>query len=178
MTAQDVVAGRSALEVARETVSNFVLAQADKTAAKIGFGYVPQVDASRTFDSLRLAFERSSQTGAPLPVSNEHSDSIIFIDPAVNFAMRFWHDVNHVQRRLTFHLVDELELSLWHLSILEATGFRPDGLEWQLLHADLVGQVYVMSLNRRFPLDQLRFAEGCISSGFDRGVLAESRRSE
>jgi hypothetical protein len=163
-------------QAARQALTEFVREQASKAAADLGFGYVAQTDAPHTLESLKRAFEQSSQSGAPLPVSNEHSGSVIFTDPAVNFAMRFWHDVNHVGRQLTFDLVDELELSLWHLSVLEAAGFPPDGWEWQLLHADLVGQVYVMSLTRRFPLDQKRFAEGCIGSGFDRAILDEARR--
>jgi hypothetical protein len=36
--------------------------------------------------------------------------------------------------------------------------------------------VYVMALSRRFPLDQLRFAEGCVSGSFDVGMLEELRR--
>ena len=165
------------LQAARQTLTEFVREQANKAAADLGFGYVAQPGAPHTFERLERAFEQSAQSGDPLPVSNEHSGSVIFTDPAVNFAMRFWHDVNHVRRQLSFHLVDELELSLWHLSVLEAAGFPPNGLEWQLLHADLVGQVYVMSLVRRFPLDQKRFAEGCVGSGFDRAVLDEARRS-
>jgi hypothetical protein len=164
------------LDLARETISEFVLAQAEQTRLEVGFGWAAQPDAPSKFDVLQAAFERAAITGEPLPVSDEYSDSVIFTDPSVNFAMRYWHDVNHVRRNLSFHLTDELELSLWHLSILEASGFGPDSLVWQLLHADLVGQVYVMALSRRFPLDQARFAGDCIHGGFDQGVLAEIRR--
>ncbi len=164
------------IELARETISDFVIAQSEQTRLEVGFGWTAQPDAPSKFDVLRAAFERSARTGKPLPVSDEHSDSVIFTDPSVNFAMRYWHDVNHVRRDLSFDLVDELELSLWHLSVLEADGFRPDSLVWQLLHADLIGQVYVMALSRRFPLDQVRFAGDCLGDGFDQGVLAETRR--
>lgn len=164
------------LELARHTISEFVLAQAEQTRIEVGFGWSPQPDAPSKFDVLQAAFDRAACTGQPLPVSDEHSDSVIFTSPSVNFAMRYWHDVNHVRRNLSFDLIDELELSLWHLSILEAGGFGEDSLVWQLLHADLVGQVYVMALSRRFPLDQARFAADCIGDGFDQGVLAEIRR--
>lgn len=163
------------LAVARVRLSDFVMDQAAETATDIGFGWQARPDAPNRFEDLQTAYERSRTTREPLPVSDEHADSVIFTDGAINVAMRFWHGVNHVCRRLTFQLVDELELALWHLSIAEANGFLESSLEWQLLHADLVGQVYVMSLNRRFPLDQLRFAEGCINGGFDRGILVESR---
>jgi hypothetical protein len=164
------------LELARQTISDFVLAQAAQTRTEVGFGWAAQPDAPSKFDVLQAAFAKAASTGEPLPVSDEHSDSVIFTDPSVNFAMRYWHDVNHVRRNLSFELIDELELSLWHLSVLEAEGFSPDRVVWQLLHADLVGQVYVMALSRRFPLDQARFAGDCIGDGFDQGVLAEIRR--
>jgi hypothetical protein len=164
------------LELARETISEFVIAQAEQTRLEVGFGWSPQPDAPSRFDVLQTAFAGATSTGEPLPVSDEHSDSVIFTGSSINFAMRYWHDVNHVRRNLSFDLIDELELSLWHLSVLEASGFGEDTLVWQLLHADLVGQVYVMALSRRFPLDQARFAGDCVGAGFDQGVLAEIRR--
>ncbi len=163
--------------VARQNLTRFVTQQAEEAQAALGFGYRACAEAPSTFDNLRRAFEQSVRTGEPLPVSDEHSASVIFTDPAANFSLRFWHDVNHVRRRLTFALVDELELSLFHLSVLVKAGFPECSLEWQLLHADLIGQVYLMSLTRRFPLDQQRFGLACLSEGFDRALLDEAWRS-
>lgn len=167
-----------ALYIARVTISQFVVEQAEKTQAEVGFEYVVQEDAPQSFPALSRAFADSLETGEPIPISSEHSESVVYADAEVNFAMRFWHDVQHVRLGLTFDLVDELELALWHLGVLEREGFGPDSVAWQLLHADLVGSVYVMSLSRRFPLDQLRFAESCVSSDFDHGVLDEVRGSQ
>jgi len=168
--------GERTLYVARVTISQFVVEQAEKTRAEVGFSYEPRAGAPSTYPVLQAAFAHSVATGEPLPVSDEHSESVVYADPEVNFAMRFWHDVNHVRRNLTFDLVDELELAQWHLSVLEAESFGPQTVVWQLLHTDLIGAIYVMSLTRRFPLDQLRFAEDCLAAGFDAGVLAELRR--
>jgi hypothetical protein len=167
--------GERELFIARTTVSAFVVEHADKTRAEVGFDSVAQADAPRTFPDLSRAFAHSVETLEPLPISSEHSESVVYADAEVNFAMRFWHDVQHVRLGLTFELIDELELALWHLGVLEGEGFGPDTLVWKLLHADLVGSVYVMSLSRRFPLDQLRFAQGCVSGGFNQGVLNEVR---
>lgn len=161
---------------ARRNLTRFVTQQAEEAQDVLGFGYLPCADAPSTFESLRRAFARSVRTGEPLPVSDEHSDSVIFTEPAANFSLRYWHDVNHVRRRLTFNLVDELELSLFHLSALVKVGFPECSLEWQLLHADLIGQVYLMSLTRRFPLDQQRFGMACLSEGFDQALLNDARR--
>jgi hypothetical protein len=158
------------------TISQFVVEQADKTRAQVGFWYEARPGAPSTFPVLKEAFARAAATGQPLPVANENSDSVIYTDPEVNYAMRFWHDVNHVRRRLSFELADELELALWHLSVLEGEGFTSDSTPWKLLHADLIGQATVMAYARRFPLDQQRFAEGCLAGGFDVGLLRELRR--
>jgi len=166
------------LHIARVTLSAFVVEQAEKARGEVGFGWVPQPDAPSRYGALLDAFNRSSETGEPLPVSDEHSGSVIYADAEVNYALRFLHDVSHVQKRLTFELTDELELALWHLSTLEAEGFGPQTVVWQLLRADLMGSVYVIALARRFPEDQKRFAEGCLYDGFDASVLAELRRSK
>jgi hypothetical protein len=36
--------------------------------------------------------------------------------------------------------------------------------------------VYLQALSERFPLDQRRFVIGCVTAGFDDGVLNELRR--
>jgi hypothetical protein len=51
-------------------------------------------------------------------------------------------------------------------------------LVWRLLHADLTGQAYVQAFARRFPFDQRRFVTGCVTAGFDHGLLAELRSGE
>lgn len=62
------------------------------------------------------------------------------------------------------------------LSELEAAGFAPHTTVWRLLHADLIGQAIVMAYVRRLPHDQAAFVRGCITQGFDQGLLDELRR--
>src|SRR5271167_4675063 len=102
-----------------DTLGRFIARQARATAAEVGFGYVLTPVAPNNYAALREAFELSATTGVPLPISSENSDAVIYSAPSVNAALRFWHDVSHVRRGLTFELVDELELSLWHLDQLE-----------------------------------------------------------
>ena len=159
-------------------LSAFIESAAVKTADEVGFGYIVQTDAPNTFPRLCDAYSHSCATGEPLPISSENNDDIIYGSPTVNADLRFWHDVNHVRRRLSFELVDELELSLWHLAELEAAGHERGSLVWRLLHADLTGQTYVQAFAQRFPLDQQRFVSGCVTAGFDQGLLAELRRGD
>lgn len=163
---------------AADTLSAFIVRAAAQTAENVGFGYALVPDAPNAFPTLTEAYAHSVATGAPLPISSENSDDVIYTPPSVNAALRFWHDVHHVRRRLNFGLVDELELSLWHLGELEKAGHQPGSLVWRLLHADLTGQAYVQAFAHRFPFDQRRFVTGCVTAGFDHGLLAELKRQE
>lgn len=164
-------------ELARQVLTDFVVEQADRTARTVGFSWKPTADAPSRFPELRAAFEVSDRTGDPLPISSENNESLIYLTAAANVAFRFWHDVNHVSQNLTFELVDELELGLWHLSVLEAEGFSANSMPWRMLHADLIGQAQLMALTRRFPLDQQRFVNSCLVDGFEHGLIREVRRS-
>ncbi|MDX1870712.1 hypothetical protein SBI67_01135 [Mycolicibacterium sp. 120266] len=163
---------------AADVLSAFIEQAAARTAEEVGFGYVLVPDAPNTFGPLTDAYAHSLATGEPLPISSENSDDVIYRSPSINGALRFWHDVNHVRRRLDFGLVDELELSLWHLGELEKAGHARGSLVWRLLHADLTGQAYVQAFASRFPFDQRRFVTGCVTAGFDYGLLAELRARE
>ncbi|MFV8241903.1 hypothetical protein [Mycolicibacterium peregrinum] len=166
--------GNDVLDAA-DTLSSFIMDAATRTAEQVGFGYILVPDAPSTFPTLTEAYQRSVTTGEPLPISSENSDDVIYSPASVNGALRFWHDINHVRRKLDFGLVDELELSIWHLDELERAGHPPGSLVWRLLHADLTGQAYVQAFAQRFPFDQRRFVTGCVTAGFDHGLLAELR---
>lgn len=163
---------------ASAVVGSFIDQAACLTAEEVGFGYVLSPDAPNNYPALVAAFQNSVKTGAPLPISSENSDDVIYTPPSVNGALRFWHDINHVRRGLTFGLVDELELSLWHPGELEAAGHDRGSLVWRLLHADLTGQAYVQAFAARFPFDQRRFVTGCVTAGFDHGLLNELRSED
>jgi hypothetical protein len=164
------------IEQARRQLGEFVVEQAEK-ASELGFGWQPHTEAPSTYPDLCAAFRNSQSKHVPLLVSSLHNDAVI-TTPEANLAMRFWHDVNHVQRGLTLNGVDEQELALWHLDVLEAHGFPEYSLVWQMLWADTVGQNLLLGICDSFPLDQHRFVLGCIEEGFDRGLLREARLIE
>ncbi|MFV3114246.1 hypothetical protein [Gordonia amicalis] len=161
---------------ARHAVSAWVMDAAVVKARRVGFAWVPTPDAPSTYPELCAAFARSIRSGGSLPVSSEHSGAVIWTSPEVNYAMRFVHDVSHVERKLTFSLCDEFNLALWHLSELERAGFAPDSLEYAFLKADALGQVIMNAVARRFPADQELFALECQQFGFEQGILREIRR--
>jgi hypothetical protein len=172
--------GASADEMATAShqLGVFIVDAAQRTAGEVGFGYLLVPDAPSTYPALCQAFERSMVSGEPLPISSENSDDIVYRSPSINGALRFWHDVSHVRRGLSFGLVDELELLLWHLGQLEAAGYERGSVVWRLRHADLTGQSYVQAFAQRFPFDQRRFVTGCITADFDHGLLNELRSEE
>lgn len=166
----------SELTKARALLSAFVEQRADLAADELGFGWTPAPDAPSTWPDLLDAFALSEDTGVPLPVSNQFCDNTVYLSPKTNMAFRFWHDSSHVRFGFSFELVDELELAGRHLTDLEKHGGVQRGsLPWRMLHADLVGQIYVMALARRFPVEQWPFVRSVFDLGFDRAVLEECR---
>ena len=81
---------------ASDNLGDFIEQQAQATTAEVGFGYVLTSDAPNNYPALREAFELSTTTGVPLPISSENSDAVIYSAPSVNAALRFWHDVSPV----------------------------------------------------------------------------------
>lgn len=154
----------------------FVHAKAEQARDELGFGWRGTPTAPSTYQQLRGAFAHSLSRGEPLPISDEFCDTTIFPDPADNVVFRFWHDVSHVRLGLSFNLEDELELALWHLDELEAAGYKKGSSVYRLFEADLIGQVLIMALIRRFPTDQTAFVRGCIEHGLLQGLLHEARR--
>lgn len=161
----------------REHLTHFVLDRAAFLVDNLGCSWTAQADAPDTYPALRRAFAHSRVTGEPLPVSNENSDSVIFTNPDVNYAFRFWHDCSHVLQGLSFSLPDEFELAILHLEDLQNAGFDPDTAEYKLLRADTLGQVIVNAIAKRFPFEQERFGVTCLRDGFERGILDELQRS-
>jgi hypothetical protein len=166
-TAQEITA-------ARQQLSLFVVEQAEKARADLGFGWQADPDAPSNYPDLREAFQQSQRDAVPLLVSSLHNDKVI-TTPDANLAMRFWHDVHHVRLGLSFNPIDEQELALWHLNVLTEAGFQKYGLVWQMLQADTVGQNYLLGVSGSFPLDQRRFVYYCVKEGLDKGVYREAR---
>ena len=113
------------------------------------------------------------RTGAPLPVSDENTSAVIYRHPDVNLAFRYWHDCLHVLRGLDFTPPQELQLTMIQLGALEQAGWDPETLAWRLLHADLVGQVYLSAVGRRFPDNQREFVLNSLALGLEQAILLE-----
>ncbi|TQN41690.1 hypothetical protein FHU33_1067 [Blastococcus colisei] len=154
-------------------LSDLILSATATTQGLVGFGWAPRPDAPSTYPDLVAAVERSVRTGEPLPVSDENSESVIYAHPDVNLALRYWHDVSHVLRGLDFTPPQELQLAQVHLRVLEIAGYDEETLVWRLLRADLVGQVYLSAVGKRFPADQAAFVQRCLERGLEAAVLAE-----
>ena len=163
------------IELSRQTLTDFMIDQAAATAAEVGFDWKPTPNAPDTYDALRVAYGRCSECGEPLPISSENNDNVIYMTAEANLAFRFIHDVHHVQFGLSFQVVDELDLALWHLGQLEGEGFDRQDVPWRMLHADLIGQAQLVAVSGSFPTDQRRFVGRCLIGGFERGLIGEAR---
>jgi len=150
--------GNRQLADAKANLRRFIGCQAEATARLVGFRWIPTSDAPNDFLALRRAFLASSLTGRPLPVSDEHSYSTIYACPETNYAFRFWHDVVHVRLNSAFDIDGEITVARAQLDVLRAAGWGPGTLEFELLHADTLGQALCVTATGSFPPAQECFA--------------------
>lgn len=176
MTAQMQAFTDAELTAARETLTGFVWERAEATRARTGVGWVFASDAPNTYRELRAAWERSLTTGAPLPVLNDHSESVIFSSPEGNFVYRYWHDVTHLERERNFTNPHELDMATFHLWDAEQHGLTRGSLPWRLLHADAVGNVLHWSVYREYVRDQRVFILNAVRFGLDAALVGEAAR--
>ena len=88
-------------------------------------------------------------------------------------AFRFWHDFTHVRLGRGFDLDGEVEVATSQLDVLDAAGFRPGSLEFELFHADTLGQTISGVATGDFPSNQLCFARLSIESSLTFAIRTE-----
>lgn len=160
------------LHQARRRLSDLVVSQAEACAVRVGFGWEPSDDAPDTIKELRAEFSGCADTGRPLRVATVNVEPSIFTGPESNFAMRFWHDVTHVEANQDFGFAGEVAVAEIHLDALVASGEEEGSVAWHLLRADTVGQNMVFTMTGGgFVPDQLEFACSALRSGLPFAVL-------
>lgn len=164
------------LQAACETLTTFVWERALATRARTGVDWAFAPDAPNTYKELRQAWQHSLSTGAPLPVLNDHSESVIFTEPEGNYVYRYWHDVTHLERERNFSNPHELDMASFHLWDAEQHGLTRGSLPWRLLHADAVGNVLHWAVYREYVRDQKVFILNAVRYGLDAALIAEAAR--
>jgi len=165
------------ITAARTNLNRFVLVQAGATAQLVGFGWQADPDAPADYRSLLTAYVRSQVTGCPLPVSNAYTEPSIYGTTEGNLAFRFWHDVTHVRLHQGFDLDGEIEVATAQLDVLGAAGFQPGSLEFELFHADTLGQTLCGLATGDFPRDQMCFARLSLESSLTLAIRTELEKS-
>jgi hypothetical protein len=164
-------------ETARANLRRFVLIQAGALAQMVGFGWRGDPQAPADYRSLLQAYARSQLTSAPLPVSAEHTQRTIYGDDEGILAFRYWHDVTHLRLGRGFDLDGEIEVANTHLDVLNAAGFKPGSLEFELLHADTLGQTLCGAATGGFPADQICFARLSLTSSLTWAIRNQLERT-
>jgi hypothetical protein len=167
----------ASFDAARGNLHRFVLIEASAMKQMVGFGWRGDPAAPADYRALLQAYIRSQLTGAPLPVSDEHIESTIYGDDEGNLAFRFWHDVTHVRLGRGFDLDGEIEVARAQLDVIEAAGFRPGSLEFELLHADTLGQTLCGAATGGFPADQTCFARLSLTSSLTWAIRHQFERT-
>jgi hypothetical protein len=170
-------AGAPSYDTAHANLQRFVLIHAAAMRELAGFGWEAAADAPADYRSLLRAYARSRVTGSPLPVSDEHSEPSIYGGLDGNVAFRFWHDLTHVLLGRGFDLDGEVEVANAQLDVLHAAGFKPGTLEFELFHADTLGQTLCGAATGAFPRDQACFARVSLESSLTRAIQSEWTRS-
>lgn len=153
-------------------LSAFVQERAEITAEGVGFGWRTAPDAPDNYEDLVVEFNECLVSGRDLRVNAINNSPSIFMTAEANAAMRFWHDISHVEFHQDFSFKSEMLLANYHLASLVVAGQPTGSLAWQLLRADTVGQNYVYFLtNGGFVSDQVDFAYKALRHGLPFAVL-------
>lgn len=174
-TTSQALVHAATFDAACTNLSQFMLVQASASAQLAGFGWEGSAAAPETHWGLLRAFVRCQVTGRPLPVSDRDCDRTIYGGRDGNLAFRFWHDVTHVRLARGFDLDSEIAVGNAQLDVLRAAGFPPGTLEYELLHADTVGQTICGAATGDFPADQTCFARLSLASSLELAIRAQLR---
>lgn len=164
---------------ARAWLAEFVVSQATATAEHVGFGWEVSPDAPDSFEKLKVEFVECTVSGHPLRVAAVNADPSIFASASVTYALRFWHDVTHVEMDAGFGFGGEMRVAEAHLQLVVEAGRCEGSLAWRLMQADTVGQNYVFAMtDGGFVADQLAFALTAVTVGLPFAVLQAVEQTE
>lgn len=161
------------IDQARHNLTIFTYQQAHTRREELGFGWRSSPNAPSGFDELRREFKASQASGLPLRVSSLYCENTMFFAPEANFALRFWHDTNHVRLDADFGHDGEVAVACYQLEALRAAGYPATSLEHRLLHADSFGQTLCVAVIGRYPVNQWRFDLWCLTDGVDEAIAYE-----
>lgn len=151
------------MTMTRHNLTVHVTQLANNLSKTLGIGFEDVEDAPDNYRALVLKFNASLQTGKPVPVYSEGSENTIYTNKHGNYAFRFWHDFLHYVNDYDFSIEGELLVADLHLkNIRDTFGFK--SLEYRLIYADTIGQIYYYKRYQAFPDNQLDFALAYIES--------------
>lgn len=170
----------ASMQRAADGLAIIVKLEAASWASDLGFSYVPSVMAPGTFEAAKAEFKvaRAAPRGF-YRVSKEHSAKTIFRDAETNYALRFWHDMLHVDLGADFSLSGERRVAREHLRVLtECYSVPRASLLWRLMRIDSLGQNECVHAIGRFPSDQRRFVAIALRQGLTMAIDLEQKFGE
>lgn len=168
-----------AISEARNWLADLVFDKANEAARRVGFGWRASPNAPDNYDGLLSEFTECTVTGRDMRVGKVNAIPSVFGSARATFAMRFWHEVTHVEMDADFGFFGEMAVAKAHLAGVVDAGMPEGSLAWQLMRADTVGQnyVYVMTGGGFVP-DQLAFAMRSIRVNLPFAVLESVQQIE
>lgn len=125
-------------------------------------GFDVSDDAPGTWKELKAHLD----AGKRMLVYSGGSESTIYIDPAVNFAFRAWHDHLHWVNNYDFSVDGEVGVCAEQCRVLAS--MAKDELQaarWcKIIQAEVIGQKLYHRLHDRFPDDQRGFVQAYLNA--------------
>jgi hypothetical protein len=145
-----------------DTAFNAAVLRMTRILLPTGFDVVDD-GAPSTLDELRDTYIRTGR----IVVWSGGSDKNIFADPAVNHAMRAWHDHRHLTYQLPFEPEGEREVAFLQMTDLRVY-LKPSMAQYNewcaLIHAEVNGQIeYMANHGGEFPDDQYAFVSAYLN---------------
>lgn len=148
---------------ARHALTVWMIQKAHRIAKDFEINYEPSENAPNDFEALKLSYRDAKRNRTPLPVWSGASDATIYTSPEGNYAFRFVHDVLHVVFNADFSVQGESVVTVHHAK-MAAEYFGADSLEYKMLLADGLGQVFYMAQHGQFPVDQLAYVKSTMTT--------------
>lgn len=164
---------------ARWWLADLVLTKASESAERVGFGWRASPQAPDTYEGLIAEFTECQAAGRDMRVGGVNAIPSIYGSARATFAMRFWHDVTHVEMEADFGFNGEMRVAEALLADVVTAGMDQGTLAWHLMRADTVGQNYVFVMTGGgFVPNQLDFATTAVKVNLPYAVLAAVEQIE
>lgn len=146
-------------------LSSKVMDAAHEMSLATGVSWEARDDAPQNWAQLKAAVR---QDGAVLPIYQGGLDSTVYSSKEAAIAVRYVHDMLHLQHDLDFTPPSEMMVARYQNEFL--AGIGAGRAARQILWADFAGQTMCVAMTGTFPDDQKEFVYTAVSRGISTAI--------